>query len=53
MLRWEHADALVGPFSADALAYARQPATATDRFPDTRRTPGPAVGRLGRAETAS
>ncbi|KDA44892.1 Mu transposase C-terminal domain-containing protein [Frankia sp. BMG5.23] len=37
VLRWEHADALGGPFSADALAYARQLATATDRFPDTRR----------------
>jgi transposase InsO family protein len=36
-LRWEHADALGGPFSAEALAYARQLATATHRFPDTRR----------------
>ena len=36
-LRWEHADALGGPFSSEALAYARQLATATHRFPDTRR----------------
>jgi hypothetical protein len=37
MLRWEHADAAGGPFSSEALAYARQLATATRRFPDTRR----------------
>ena len=37
MLRWEHADAIGGPFSGEALAYARQLATATHRFPDTRR----------------
>jgi hypothetical protein len=36
-LRWEHADAVGGPFSSEALAYARQLATATHRFPDTRR----------------
>jgi len=36
-LRWEHADAVGGPFSGEALAYARQLATATHRFPDTRR----------------
>ena len=36
-LRWEHADAIGGPFSSEALAYARQLATATHRFPDTRR----------------
>ena len=36
-LRWEHADAIGGPFSGEALAYARQLATATHRFPDTRR----------------
>jgi len=35
-LRWEHADAVGGPFSSEALAYARQLATATHRFPDTR-----------------
>lgn len=35
MLRWEHADA-AGPFSSEALAYARQLAAATHRFPDTR-----------------
>jgi hypothetical protein len=36
-LRWEHADAVGGPFSSEALAYARQLAAATHRFPDTRR----------------
>jgi transposase InsO family protein len=36
-LRWEHADAVGGPFSGEALAYARQLAAATHRFPDTRR----------------
>ena len=36
-LRWEHADAIGGPFSSEALAYARQLATVTHRFPDTRR----------------
>jgi transposase InsO family protein len=36
-LRWEHADAAGGPFSSEALAYARQLATAAHRFPDTRR----------------
>ena len=35
-LRWEHADAVGGPFSSEALAYARQLATVTHRFPDTR-----------------
>jgi transposase InsO family protein len=35
-LRWEHADAVGGPFSNDALAYARQLAAATHRFPDFR-----------------
>jgi hypothetical protein len=36
-LRWEHADAIGGPFSSEALAYARQLATAGHRFPGTRR----------------
>lgn len=36
-LRWEHADACHGPFSAEALAYARRLAVATHRFPDTKR----------------
>jgi len=36
-LRWEHADAVGGPFSGEALAYARQLAAAAHRFPDTRR----------------
>ena len=37
VLRWEHASAVGGPFSSEALAYARQLAAATHRFPDTRR----------------
>jgi transposase InsO family protein len=36
-LRWEHADTAGGPFSGQALACARQLATATHRFPGTRR----------------
>jgi transposase InsO family protein len=36
-LRWEHVSAVGGPFSSEALAYARQLAVATHRFPDTRR----------------
>jgi transposase InsO family protein len=36
-LRWEHAGAVGGPFSSEALAYARQLAVAAHRFPDTRR----------------
>jgi transposase InsO family protein len=36
-LRWEHADAIGGPFSSEALAHARQLAAATHRFPDPRR----------------
>ncbi|MFI6739474.1 helix-turn-helix domain-containing protein [Nonomuraea sp. NPDC050451] len=37
MLRWEHADACQGPFSGEALAYARRLALASHRFPDTKR----------------
>jgi len=37
VLRWEHADALAGPFSAEALAYARKLAESTHRFPDVKR----------------
>ncbi|HUZ25485.1 MAG TPA: helix-turn-helix domain-containing protein [Streptosporangiaceae bacterium] len=36
-LRWEHAAAAGGPFSSEALAYARHLATAAHRFPGTRR----------------
>ena len=36
-LRWEHAGALSGPFSAEALAYARRLAEAKHRFPDVKR----------------
>lgn len=32
-LVWEHAEALNGPFSREALAYARRLAAKTDRFP--------------------
>jgi transposase InsO family protein len=33
-LVWEHAEALDGPFSREALAYARRLAAQTERFPD-------------------
>lgn len=33
-LVWEHADSLDGPFSKEALAYARRLAAETERFPD-------------------
>ncbi len=36
-LRWEHAQDVPLPFSADALAYARRLAARRDRFPDDRR----------------
>jgi hypothetical protein len=36
-LRWEHADAIGGPFSSEALAHARQLAAAAHRFPDPKR----------------
>lgn len=36
-LRWEHAQDVPLPFSADALAYARRLAAKRDRFPDDRR----------------
>jgi len=36
-LRWEHADAVAGPFSDEALGYARRLAASGHRFPDTRR----------------
>jgi transposase InsO family protein len=36
-LAWEHADSCLGPFSAEALAYARGLARASHRFPDTKR----------------
>lgn len=37
VLGWEHAEAVGGPFSAEALAYARRLAVARHRFPDTKR----------------
>jgi transposase InsO family protein len=36
-LVWEHAESLDGPFSREALAYARRLAAETERFPDDRR----------------
>ncbi|MFJ5306607.1 integrase [Streptomyces sp. NPDC088350] len=36
-LDWEHAPALNGPFSREALVYARRIAKKTHRFPDTKR----------------
>ncbi len=36
-LLWEHAESLDGPFSREALAYARRLAAETERFPDDRR----------------
>ncbi|WP_406308782.1 integrase [Streptomyces sp. NBC_00623] len=36
-LDWEHASALDGPFSREALVYARRLAKKTQRFPDTKR----------------
>ncbi|MGW5132630.1 integrase [Streptomyces sp. NPDC004135] len=36
-LDWEHAPALDGPFSREALVYARRRAKKTHRFPDTKR----------------
>ncbi|MFK0048632.1 integrase [Streptomyces sp. NPDC090741] len=36
-LDWEHAAALDGPFSREALVYARRLAKKTHRFPDTKR----------------
>jgi transposase InsO family protein len=46
-LRWEHAGAVGGPFSSEALAYARQLAVATHRFPDTRRALAELLERWG------
>ncbi|MGI8808339.1 MAG: integrase [Acidimicrobiales bacterium] len=37
LLRWEHAQEIPAPFSAEALAYARRLAAQRDRFPDDRR----------------
>jgi transposase InsO family protein len=36
-LGWEHAGSLGGPFSAEALAYARRLAESQHRFPETKR----------------
>jgi transposase InsO family protein len=44
-LAWEHADATVGPFSAEALAYARRLALAEGRHVDERRALGELLDR--------
>jgi transposase InsO family protein len=36
-LPWEHVESLDGPFSREALSYARRLAAETERFPDDRR----------------
>ncbi|MFF2820494.1 Mu transposase C-terminal domain-containing protein [Kitasatospora cineracea] len=36
-LKWEHADALNGPVSREAMVYARRLAARAHRFPDTKR----------------
>jgi hypothetical protein len=61
-LDWEHAPALDGPFSREALVYARRLAKKTQRFPDTKEVASlPSVQRIsalitsepGRAEEAA
>jgi transposase InsO family protein len=44
-LAWEHADAAVGPFSAETLAYARRLAIAEGRHVDERRALGELLDR--------
>jgi len=45
-LRWEHAGAVGGPFSDEALDYARRLAASAHRFPDTRRALAELLDRL-------
>jgi transposase InsO family protein len=52
-LEWEHAAALGRPFSREAAAYARKLATATHRFPDTRRALAELLDRWGAGLTAN
>jgi transposase InsO family protein len=52
-LAWEHAAALGRPFSREAAAYARKLATATHRFPDTRRALAELLDRWGAGLTAN
>lgn len=51
-LAWEHAAALNGPFSREALVYARRLATKTHRFPDTKRALIELLDRWGAGLTA-
>ncbi|MFQ6197235.1 integrase [Streptomyces sp. NPDC000405] len=46
-LDWEHAPALGGPVSREALVYARRLAKKTHRFPDTKRALIELLGRWG------
>jgi transposase InsO family protein len=52
-LRWEHAQDVPVPFSADALAYARQLAATRDRFADDRRALAELLERWGAGLTES
>ena len=51
-LDWEHAPALNGPASLEALKYARRIATRTHRFPDTKRALIELLERWGAGLTA-
>ncbi len=51
-LKWEHAAALNGPVSREALVYARRLATKTRRFPDTKRALVELLERWGAGLTA-
>nr|BEK65013.1 helix-turn-helix domain-containing protein [Kitasatospora purpeofusca] len=51
-LGWEHAPALGGPASLEALVYARQLAVKTHRFPDTKRALIELLERWGAGLTA-
>jgi transposase InsO family protein len=51
-LDWEHAAALNGPFSREALVYARRLAVKTQRFPDTKRALIELLERWGAGLTA-
>ncbi|MGW0754014.1 integrase [Streptomyces sp. NPDC002587] len=51
-LDWEHASALNGPVSREALVYARRLAATTHRFPDTKRALVELLERWGAGMTA-
>lgn len=52
VLAWEHAAALKGPVSREALVYARRLAARTHRFPDTQRALAELLERWGAGLTA-